>query len=181
MKHKLKLILIAITLALPVKAQQYMTNQEPQDHDNAVGGAVAGAVVGGVVGNQLHHNTAAGIIVGGLTGALIGNAIDHNNRPATVVIQSPPPPPVPPSPQQVGIAPPPVPELVEYTYGPADRYGRPQYVVVWQWNGNQWAYSSYWYHDFTVWYHESYRTPFEWHGYQYRNYHHERFERRDHR
>ena len=41
MKNKLLLILITIVLALPVKAQQYMTNQEPQDHDNAVGGAVA--------------------------------------------------------------------------------------------------------------------------------------------
>jgi Glycine zipper 2TM domain len=178
MKNKLVLIIIAIALALPVKAQQqYMANQEPQDHDNAVGGAVAGAVVGGIVGNQLHHNTVAGALIGGLTGALIGNSIDQNNR--TVVVQAPPP--MPPSPQQIGIVPPPVPELVEYTYGPADRYGRPQYVIVWQWNGNQWAYTSYWYHDFTVWYHDSYRTPFEWRGYQYRNYHHERFERHDHR
>ena len=163
MKQKLVLILIAIVLALPVKAQQYMTNQEPQDHDNAVGGAVAGAVVGGVVGNQLHHNTAAGIIVGGLTGALIGNAIDHKNdqQPQVVVVQQAPAP-VPPPPQIIQKIPEPtrVTVSINYVWGPMDRRGIPMWVYVQTWNGYEWVSTYYPFNNFLTWYRGYWGHPF---------------------
>jgi len=158
MKTKLIIILIAIALALPVKAQQqYMTNQEPQDHDNAVGGAVAGAIVGGVVGNQLHHNTVAGVIVGGITGALIGNAIDgsHNTPKAPPASAPIPPPPV--------ITPPPPPisyQSVNYIWGPLDRFGHPTYVFVQEWNGTQWITTYHNYNQFQLWYGHYWGRPY---------------------
>ena len=168
---KTKLILIAIALALPIKAQQqYMANQEPQDHSNAVGGAVAGAVVGGIVGNQLHHNTAAGVIVGGLAGALIGNAIDQQpqyQQPSRPVIVVQPQPPMPPAPLPVDV-------YTRYTYGPLDSYGYPQWVYIWTWNGQDWVANYYPYQQFTVWYSHTYHRPYrcEDHRRDYRPYQH---------
>jgi len=158
MKNKLIITLIAVALTI--------TTVKAQDRNNTATGAAVGAIAGVAIGAN-NHNPLVGALTGALVGGLIGNAIDANTQPSEYVAVESYPPVITTY------------SNVNYTWGPLDYRGYPEFVYVQVWNGRRWITTYYPYNQFLNW-HE-YRYGYRFREEEYRYYwHSDRFQHPEH-